>query len=73
MNASVISRIDPAIAPIAIPAFVPVEIPSLSFLEDVGWAAELEVIGLDVGVLDGLFDCVFGAPVDDGADHVFAF
>jgi hypothetical protein len=59
MTASAISRIDPATAPIAIPAFAPVESPLFSFLEGVG---------LDIGVLDELFNCVFDAVVD-GADR----
>jgi hypothetical protein len=60
MTAIAISRMHPTTAPIAIPAFAPVESPSLSWFED---------IGLDIGVLDGLFDCVFDAVVDNGADR----
>jgi hypothetical protein len=60
MTASAISKMDPATAPIAIPAFAPVESPLFLFLEDVR---------LDIGVFDGVFDCVFDAAVDNGPDR----
>jgi hypothetical protein len=59
MTASAISRMDPATAPIAIPAFAQVESPLFSFLEDVG---------LDIGAFDAWFDCVFDVVVDNSAD-----
>jgi hypothetical protein len=68
MNASAISTMDPATAPIAIPAFAPVESRPLLFFGDVDWVAVLEVVGLDIGVLNGVFDCVFDIAVDGGAD-----
>jgi hypothetical protein len=66
MNVSAISTTDHATALISISVFAPVESALSSFLEDVGWAAALEMVELGVGVLDGLFDCAFHAVVDNG-------
>lgn len=47
---------DPVAAPIAMPVVAPVESPPLPLFEDGGSDAAPEVVGLDVGVIDGLFD-----------------
>jgi hypothetical protein len=67
MNVGATGTIDFATAPTIIAVSAPVESPLFSFLEDVGWGAALEVVGLDVGVLDGLVDPALDTVVDNGA------